>query len=314
MFAARKIFYISFFSGLLVLFFIFTSAPKNFPKGEVIKIEKGESLGKISRTLKEKSIIRSEAVFQTLTILFGGDRRLVAGHYAFERKASAVNVAWRISTGNFGIKLAKVTLPEGLTRKEMADVIAGKLESFDRQKFLEITKDDEGYLFPDTYYFFPAETAEEIAVDLGNNFKRKISSLEEEIKESKYSLPEIITMASLVEKESAGDEERPIIAGILWKRLENGQRLQVDASLWYVTGRFSAELTISDLNLDSPYNTYKYGGLPPGPIGNPGLASIKAALDPEDSPYLFYLHDKDGGIHYARNFEEHKLNKQKYLK
>lgn len=271
-------------------------------------------MGKISRTLKEKSIIRSEAVFQTLTILFGGDRRLVAGHYAFERKASAVNVAWRISTGNFGIKLAKVTLPEGLTRKEMADVIAGKLESFDRQKFLEITKDDEGYLFPDTYYFFPAETAEEIAVDLGNNFKRKISSLEEEIKESKYSLPEIITMASLVEKESAGDEERPIIAGILWKRLENGQRLQVDASLWYVTGRFSAELTISDLNLDSPYNTYKYGGLPPGPIGNPGLASIKAALDPEDSPYLFYLHDKDGGIHYARNFEEHKLNKQKYLK
>jgi len=121
-------------------------------------------------------------------------------------------------------------------------------------------------------------------------------------------------MASLIEKESSGDEDRSIISGILWKRFNNNRPLQVDATLSYLLGKKSQDLTVDDLNIDSPYNTYRYPGLPVGPIGNPGLEAIQAAIYPKDSPYWFYLHDKTGKAYYAKTFEEHIANKNKYLR
>lgn len=126
--------------------------------------------------------------------------------------------------------------------------------------------------------------------------------------------PEIIIMASLLEKEAKTEQDRKIISGILWKRLDVGMPLQVDASLNYINGKTSAEMTQKDLNQDSPYNTYKYKGLPLTPICNPGLDAISVALNPISSPYWYYLSDKNGIIHFAKTFEEHKENKFKYLR
>jgi len=120
-------------------------------------------------------------------------------------------------------------------------------------------------------------------------------------------------MASIIEKESLNGDERQIVSGILWKRISLGMPLQVDATFLYINGKASAELTKDDLNIDSPYNTYRNKGLPPGPINNPGLDAIVAALYPKDSPYLYYLHDKKGKVHYAKTFNEHVANKRKYL-
>ena len=121
-------------------------------------------------------------------------------------------------------------------------------------------------------------------------------------------------MASIIEKEANGEEDRAVISGILWKRIAQGMPMQVDAPFLFLLNKQSSELTIKDLAIDSPYNTYKYKGLPPGPINNPRLESIKAALNPQTSPYLYYLHDAKGGIHYASDFKGHQANITRYLK
>jgi UPF0755 protein len=147
-----------------------------------------------------------------------------------------------------------------------------------------------------------------------NNFESKMKEFLPEIARQKKFLRDIVIMASIIEKEVHNTEDRGLVSGILWKRIKEGIGLQVDASLTYLLGKTSAELTSTDLKIDSPYNTYKYKDLPRGPISNPGKEAIFAALFPVISPYLFYLSDKDGVTRYARNFEEHKENKLRYLR
>jgi UPF0755 protein len=181
----------------------------------------------------------------------------------------------------FPLAQVRVTIPEGYTNKDIAERFK-RFENFDKDIFFSIAKDKEGYLFPDTYFFTGRETAEEVVAKMEDNFKKRVGEIK----------PEILVMASLLEKESKLPEEKKIISGILWKRLEVGMPLQVDAEL----------------------DTYHYKELPPSPISNPGLESIEAAKNPVASEYWYYLHDKKGNIHYAKTFEEHKINKEKYLK
>jgi UPF0755 protein len=242
------------------------------------------------------------------------DKTINKGEYYFEKPVSVVGVALRISGRDFGIDRKKITFPEGFTNKQIAMRLDKELSDFDSNLFLELAKDSEGYLFPDTYNFFPWSTPEVVLTTLKKTFEQKTESLNEEISKSKRSLKEIIIMASLIEKEARGEEDRFIISGILWKRIEKGIPLQVDAPFLYILGKESSELTISDLSTNSPFNTYRYKGLPPAPIGNPGLESIKASLRPTTSPYLYYLHDKNGNIYYAKTYDEHKQNIKKYLK
>jgi len=180
---------------------------------------------------------------------------------------------------------------------------------------MAVAEGQEGYLFPDTYFFPPDITPEGVVKIMKENFETKVRpELRDEILRQGKDFDEVIIMASLIEKEAADIEDAKIISDILWRRLEIGMGLQVDATLTYITGKPSHLLTEEDLAIDSPYNTYKYRGLPLAPIANPGLDAIKAAIFPEESPYLFYLHDKKSEPHYARTFEEHILNKQKYLR
>jgi UPF0755 protein len=189
-----------------------------------------------------------------------------------------------------------------------------------------VSEEEEGFLFPDTYLFPKTASAELVVNKMKQTFNKKLSNkIKSDIKGSNYTLSQMVTLASIVERETVTDEERPIVAGILFKRLEAGWPLQADAAVQYakanakcqkakVECKWWPKLTRQDLEIDSLYNTYKYRGLPPGPIANPGLSSIKAVVYPKESPYWFYLHEGDGSIHFASNLEEHNNNIEKYLK
>lgn len=239
----------------------------------------------------------------------------VSGDYLFQGPAPLVEVARRITQGQYGESQIRITIPEGSTIKDIARIADAALPNFDSEVFLAIAKGKEGYLFPDTYFFFPSVTELELVQRLERNFNDHIEELRPALDASKRSLAEIVTMASIIEREAYNDPtEQAMISGILWKRIEIGMLLQVDAPFWYLIGKGSSELTVNDLKMDSRYNTYKYKGLPPGPIGNPGIAALTAALHPIQSEYLFYLHDKSGIVHYAVTHNQHVNNKNKYLK
>lgn len=306
------------FIGLIafIIFMSAISAPKNFPTDQIITIEQGSNLDQIARQFEEAQIIKSVGLFKTFVLAIASDRSILDGDYLFNRRLNAWQIAERIAFGRFGVEKIKITLFEGLSNREMSEILVKKLPNFNQEEFLYLTKSLEGYLFPDTYYFFGSATAADVIREMRDSFKKKVSvGLAEEIEKSGKSIEEILTMASIIQDEAYdGYEEKQMISGILWKRIDKNMLLQVDATLRYFTNKPSSKLTLDDLATDNPYNTYVYKGLPPTPIGNPGVDAIRAAMNPKDSPYLFYLHDKNANIHYAKDYNQHKANIAKYLK
>ena len=305
---------------VIAVFFVFlafwflTSAPLNFPTGAIFTIEKGESLLEVANNLENSKIIRSKNIFQVLVMALASDKNVISGEYMFPGKESVLGVVLRLTRGIYLIPASKITVPEGATNVQIAELFSLNFHNFDKNNFLKIADDKEGYIFPDTYLFLPATDEKEVLRVMTDNFNKKISSFEEKIKNSGHSLGDIITMASIIEKEAGGSKDGAIISGILWKRIDKGMVLQVDAPFLYILGKGSGSLTRADLAVDSPYNTYLYKGLPPGPIGNPGLIAINSALNPVQSSYFFYLHDSHGNIYYARTYAEHMRNRAKYLR
>lgn len=308
---------IIFSSGAVILFVVFIfllSAPHSFPQNKTITIEKGASLKSVSTLLHSENIIRSQTLFELCARIIGGSKPVVAGSYLFESQTSSCAVAFRIAHGDSRVPAIRVTIPEGMSNRDMADILAKYLPLFSRDEFIKTLAAQEGYLFPDTYFFSEATTAETAGNAMLVNFSKKTAPLKDEVIASGHSLREIIIMASILEKEATTNEDRAIVSGILWKRISIGMPLQVDATFMYLFDKKSNELTLDDLQTKSPYNTYQNKGLPPGPIGNPGLDAIIAALHPTASPYLYYLSDNNGVMHYSKTFEEHKANKAKYLR
>ncbi len=290
----RKILY--YLVGVILLSFFcyayFVSPPRNFPEGTVVKIEPGANLRSISLELKNANIIRSRTLFETLVIFFGSEKHLTASDYYFESKLSVYTVAKRIARGEHNMAPVLIIIPEGFNREEIALVASSKLENFNQKNFLLLSKDSEGYLFPDTYFFSSTDNEKKLITSMTDNFIKKITPIFPEIISSGHTEKDIIKMASVIEREAKGDNDRAIISGILWKRISIGMPLQVDAAP----------------------ETYLNKGLPKNPISNPGMKAILASIHPEKSPYLYYLHDKTGGIHYATTFTEHMKNKLRYLK
>lgn len=270
----------------------FFSAPKSFPTGSLISIDDGASLRAISADFLQKKIIRSRVLFETLVMFFGDEDRIAAGDYLFEKKLSVFGVAKRISDNDQYLEPVKVTIPEGFNVSEISEAFASKLSRFNKERFLAKAKEKEGYLFPDTYFFLTSAKEGAVLDYMLDNFKKKTESLIDDIELSGRSEQEIITMASIIEGESKGSVDREIISGILWKRLKIKMPLQVDVA---------------------PI-TYKEKGLPEGPISNPGIKSIEAAIYPKSSPYLYYLHDKDGNVHYSSTYKGHLANINAYLR
>lgn len=299
-----------------------------------VTIATGSSTADIAQELEDKGIIRSPLAFKAYVKKAGLAGKLQAGSFVLQPSMTSQEVAEALTQGK--TQEMSVTIPEGYTVEDIDELLTekGLIESgeliacasscdFSTFNFLPTGTNQakrggklEGYLYPDTYFvaaddFVPKFFAERM---LGTFRTRVVNDVASDIEKSGRTLHEIITMASLIEEETRTDAERAVVAGILWKRFDEGMGLYVDASNRYIADKPTAALTAADLDADTPYNLRRYRGLPPGPIANPSLASIKAALNPESSPYYYYLHGTDGQIRYAVTNDEHNLNKAKYLR
>lgn len=317
-FFAKKYIKIAIVVVVLVLVFIsiliyYSTAPTNFPLDSIVKIDKGSTLSETATLLHDNGIIRSPFLYKVAVVLTGSSKNIVQGQYSFARPESVLRIALRTIRGQYGFSPIKVTIPEGLSSSDIANILSKNIPGFDSKLFKDMAKQDEGYLFPDTYYFYKNSTPEGIINQMHATFDDKIASITDDIARFGKPLSDVVIMASIVEKEAMTNVDRRIIAGILWKRMAKGMPLQVDPPFYYILNKTSGELTLNDLAIQSPYNLYKHTGLPPTPISNPGLETIIDTITPTPTPYLFYLSDTDGNMHYSSDFDGHIANKQKYL-
>ncbi|MFA5996596.1 MAG: endolytic transglycosylase MltG [Candidatus Paceibacterota bacterium] len=296
--------------GYLVAF----APPANFPVGSTVRVTHGDSVPEIAQNLAEAHVITHPTIFRAVLRLAGTSGNVQSGLYSFKKPESLIVVAYRLVAGDYGLPPVRMTFIEGVTVREAAAQIENAFSDISAQDFVRMAKKDEGFLFPDTYFFQPGADAEAIITVMRSNFEKKIASMADDISASGRPLSEIVTMASLVEKEARTSEARRMVAGILWNRLERGMPLQVDAVFGYIFERTTYSPSFADLKVDSPYNTYTHVGLPPGPICNPGLDALLAVAHPAKTKYLYYLTGKDNLMHYATTYAEHQANQKKYLR
>ncbi len=307
----KKPYWIGFFVLLVaILFIVYVCTPVRVVEEQQVTIPQGYSIIQSGELLKEQGLLRSSKVFRVLAQT--KNISIKAGTYSFQGSLTIKEVLNRLSQGDYGDVHVSVTLPEGSTIQQMADILErADLANFSKEEFLTATEDKEGYLFPDTYLLLPEVNTQGVIDTLEKTFQEKTHNLDI----VNRTFKDIVIMASIIEKEAGGSlEEKKMVAGILWKRLDRGMLLQVDAPFVYTLGKGSAELRISDLQKDNPYNTYTRTGLTPTAIGNPGYDALLAASQPTESLYFFYLHDTNGGIHYGKTYQEHLENRRKYIR
>lgn len=299
-----------------------------------LTIPAGSSTSSIAALLKQEDLIRSTRAFALYVEDQDKAAALQAGSFVLRRNMTAEEIVESLSGGVR--EEVSVTIPEGYTVKDIDALLTEKGlitagELIDCANTCDFSTFDflpsganlarrggkvEGYLYPDTYFVSAPDFHPKFFIErlMGTFRTRVVNAFADEIKTSGRSVHQIVTMASLVEEETRTDDERAVVAGILWKRMDEGIGLYVDASNRYIADKPTAALTVADLDMDTPYNLRRYQGLPPGPIANPSVASIKAALNPEKSPYYYYLHGTDGQIRYAVTNDEHNVNKARYLR
>jgi len=282
---------------------------------KVFVIKKGESLSTIANRLKQAGLIRNSLAFKLIVLTENLSAKIQAGDFQLKPSLTTKEVAEFLTYGTMDIWL---TFPEGWRREEFNRRLANNLTSFDSQEFLNLTNGLEGFLFPDTYLVPKNASAGTVLKIFQKNFEKKFSSdLQTAARKKGLTKNQVLILASIVEREAKKGQDRPIVAGLLIKRWQNNWPLQADATLQYAKGSLGAWWPIvvaKDKQIESAYNTYKYKGLPPAPICNPGLASIEAVINPKQTLYWFYLSDKQGDMHYARTAEEHNQNITKYLR
>lgn len=291
------------------------SAPSNSTEKKPFVIRRGEPVSSIAQRLADDGFIRDPFVFRLYLKKEGIGGRIEAGDYKLSQN---LTVSQLVLVLQHGLAERWFTVIEGLRVEEIAQHAQETL-GVAKEEFLNIAQ--EGYLFPDTYLIPVDADSATIAAIMRRTFEVKVDEkLRKDFAKQGMTTDEVVTLASLIEREARTDEERAVISGILRKRMNLGIPLQVDASLQYALGFqpheqktkwWKQNLTAEDKAIESPYNTYRYPGLPPGPICNPGLASIKAAVYPAGTRYLYYLHDKEGKVYYAETNEEHIENKRK---
>ncbi len=288
---------------------------KTNPQTKIFVIEKGEPLENIARKLVSENLIRNKIVFYLVVKRMGLDKKIQAGDFRLSTTMNVYQIAENLTHGTLDIW---VTLIEGLRKEEIAQIIGQSLD-IPETEFLKYAK--EGYLFPDTYLIPREATAESVVQILKNNYNNKFTiELQQKAKTKGLSPAETVILASLVEREAQLNQDRPLVASVILNRLKLKMKLDIDATVQYALGYQSGEktwwkkiLTLDDLELDSPYNTYRNQGLPPTPICNPGLAAIQAVVNAPETDYFYYLSDKNGTMHYAKTLEEHNENVRKYL-
>ena len=282
-------------------------------------IPKGQATQIIAKNLHEEGLIRSPLAFRLLVLQQGLQNKIQAGSFKLSPNLSTIELAHLLTKGTDDVW---ITIPEGWRREEIAaSLVKQDLSNFDEKEFLDLSSGLEGQLFPETYLVSKASSSQTIVNLLHNTFENKaLALIKEHLPSSNLTVEQVLTLASLVQRESAHDTEMPLVAGILFNRLEINMPLQVDATLQYIKAFSTAEQnwwstpTAADKKLDSAYNTYLNPCLPPAPICNPGLAAIEAVLNPQSSNALYYIHDLSGQIHTAETLEAHNANVNQYLR
>ena len=283
---------------------------------EIFTIQKGEGLNSIVKNLSNQNIIRNKIVFYLIVKRLGIEKNMQAGDFRLSKSMNAEEIAQNLTHGTADIW---VTIIEGLRKEEIAQILT---ENFKIPTIPFIEQAREGYLFPDTYLIPKDATIEKIISIFTANFEKKYTSeLQNKVKSLGLTERQGLILASLVEKEAKFPEDKKKVAGIIFKRFKDDWMIQIDATIQYALRYqkkektwWKKDLTIDDINVDSTYNTYKYKGLPPAPICNPGLESLEAVANADvNTKYWYYISDKKGNMHYAVTLEEHNENIRKYL-
>lgn len=319
----KKIFGLIFLIVILTIGFYFLNPFKavggNNQK-EIIMLE-SESPDAAAIKLEDEEYIRSFTAFNFLYRLIGNEKIDKGGYYI----SKDMNTYAIIKELNNGADLKSITFPEGLRKEQIGERLQ-KLLKWDQEELdewnsiyaNENTDLKEGVYFPDTYLIPVNETPTQVAQRMISNFNDHFKPYMEKFTEKNIKWTTALKIASLIQREAGGESDMKMISGIIWNRLEDNHKLQLDASIQYAKGKTGDQwwpvVTGTDIrNIDSPYNNYKYLGLPPTPIANPGLAAIDAVLNPEETDCFFYLHDRSRQIHCSRTYEEHLENIEKYL-
>lgn len=293
-----------------------------------VRIPANSTARDIASLLEQKGLIRSQGAFLSFCRKEGLDSQLKAGHYIFMRSQSVADIAESIARG--AVVTQTITIPEGYTVEQIGDLFVKKglftageweeaMQADYAYDFLESASARannplEGFLFPDTYVIPEDITAQEMIQHMLATFAKiwqdKLASASAD---TGLTINEIVTLASLIEREAQVSSEREVISGVIYNRLARGMLLQIDATVLYCLPNHKETLTYADLEVNNPYNTYRNPGLPPGPIANPGLASLEAAVHPEKHSYLYYVARGDGSHQFSATYEEHLAAKRRYI-
>ncbi|MHB9154726.1 MAG: endolytic transglycosylase MltG [Endomicrobiales bacterium] len=284
------------------------------PAPVMVTIPRGAPARKIAAELKKAGVISSERLFVTLLTVSGLSTEVKAGSYSLSPRLSMFTIMRMLRYGQ--ARYARVTVPEGFTAAQVAALLASQGVT-DPAEFLGLVARQkcEGYLFPETYFFEPGTAAEKVVARMTDEFRRRFTPLmQQRARELKMDERDIVTLASIIEKEAVRGDERPLISGVFHNRLKKRWYLESCATVQYALGAHKPRLTFKDVRVNSPYNTYRRYGLPPGPICNPGAASLKAALFPVETDDMFFVASSSGAHAFSRYFGEHLKNKNRQKK
>jgi len=279
----------------------------------IFVVQKGSGLKEIASKLETAGLIKNRIIFFLYTRLGKFEGKIQAGDFRLSPSMSTSEIAQNLTHGTLDIW---ATIPEGKRGTEIAEILKEKIPTYNLSWPLILTQ-NEGYLFPDTYLIPKDASIDSIVIQMRNNFEQKYRSLN--TSKTKLNKNEIVTLASLVEREAKFQEDRPMVASVLLNRLEIGMKLDIDATVQYALGYSKEEkkwwrknLTFEDLKIASLYNTYRNAGLPPTPIANPGIEALRAVTNPADTNFLYYISDKAGHLHFAKTLGEQDANIKKF--
>ncbi|MEJ5376792.1 MAG: endolytic transglycosylase MltG [bacterium] len=306
------------------IFWLLPCATSSFPRQ--LEVPSGKSLQEIGSLLEREGVVTNAWAFVALAVLRGEAQRIRAGIYRLEAPTCALDLLDRLVNGR--VELYRVTIPEGWNLAQVAEKLAA-MGLVNPGTFLGRARDPawasellgfevtslEGFLFPDTYFFPPGTTEQNILHTMVKRFQKAFApEFNSRLLDLGWNILEAVTLASLIEKETSAPDERPLVSGVFHKRLRMGMKLESDPSVIYGLDNYNGSLRKSDLLVPHPYNTYVFRGLPPGPICNPGQESIRAALFPANTDYLFFVSKKDGTHHFSRTIGEHVRAVARYQK
>lgn len=268
---------------VLAIMYAYIFVPtSNFPVGEVFEVKSGANIVEISKDLKDDGYLKSPLMMRAWMSLVKKDTKIAAGLYVFDKPANLIDIIKKFSSGKFDVPAISITIPEGFTAEDIAERVVGRLPGIDKKEFIAEAKRNEGYLFPDTYFFLPESDTSDVIAAMRKEFNKRVGYIE----------PELLSLASIVQGEANNVDDMKIVAGILLERISIDMPLQVDVDK----------------------TTYEIYGAPNVPINNPGLDAINAVRVPTKTSYLYYITGDDGNMYYAKTYKEHMRNIEKHLR